>query len=338
MMSSLGLDCASSCAAIRAQICRFREVEELHYCQGEDSSEPMPVIMAPAFDERPADDLGSLLLGALRDLVVNAKLARAEFLTIPVSLSLPSWAPAARIPEVRDRFLLDVSARGGYPTLARAKVTADDGAGMMAALAWAQGSIASGEIRGCVVAGVGSYFHSETLARLDAAGRLKSERNTDAFIPGECGVALLVESLDLVEKHGGTPLGVLHAIGQGHEPRGVASREISSGRGLGQAIEQALGAAQATESIEWAACDLNGESYRAREWGLAQVYLPRLLAKVRTVWHPADCLGDVGGASAGVLLATVARAFARGYHPSDRALVWTASEQGARSALVVDKP
>jgi hypothetical protein len=34
----------------------------------------------------------------------------------------------------------------------------------------------------------------------------------------------------------------------------------------------------------------------------------------------------------------VARAFARGYHPSDRALVWTASEQGARSALVVDKP
>jgi 3-oxoacyl-[acyl-carrier-protein] synthase-1 len=339
MVSAAGVGVGGSCAAIRAQICRFREVENLYYCQGDNASgERAPVVMAPAFKERPREALGALCLGALRDLVGSSRLARRDLSSLRLSLCLPSWAPAAQSRDALDRFLRDLAAQAGFAGIQSATVTAGGHSGMLAAISQAAGDLAARGERGCVLAGVGSYFNTETLAALDAAGRLKSERNRDGFVPGECGVAILLESVSALEKRGAAPLAILRGTGNGREPRGIVSGNPSSGQGLRGAIEQAFASAQLNAGVEWVVCDLNGESFRAREWGLVQSYLPTLVGTVRRVWHPADCIGDVGAASGGVLLATVARAFARGYHPATRALVWAGSDEGARSAMIIDKP
>ena len=177
-----------------------------------------------------------------------------------------------------------------------------------------------------MIVGVGSLFDPETLTALDTAGRLKSEQNPDGFIPGECATAVLLERWPEAEKRGATPFAIVQGMGIGREPQSIASGEPSTGQGLCQAIEHACAVAGASTGADWAVSDLNGESYRAREWGLVQGRLPALLNGMRTVWHPADCIGDVGAATGGLLVAMVARAFARAYAPAPRALVWAALE------------
>lgn len=342
MVSPVGTDVISSCAAIRAQVCGFREVEDIHYLRGEhERDERTPVIMAPVFRVRPADPVADLLLEALRDLAGGAGLRRSQSSPLRLRVCLPPWAPAARPGPERERFLQSLAQRAGVTTIEAVAAPAEDSAGMLAAVVEAAEQIAQAGPRvaePCLVAGVGSYFDPKTLAELEALGRLKSATNRDGFIPGECGVVLLLEAVEVARERGVRPLAILRGWGRDMEPRSLASGEISSGQGLARAIKQAFASVEATTGVTWVACDLNGESYRASEWGLVQASLPALVGTVRATWHPADCIGDVGGASGGVLLATVARAFARGYHPAQRALVWTGSDRGARSAVIVDKP
>jgi 3-oxoacyl-[acyl-carrier-protein] synthase-1 len=59
------------------------------------------------------------------------------------------------------------------------------------------------------------------------------------------------------------------------------------------------------------------------------------LGGVKHLLHPADCLGDVGAATGGVLLGLAARAFERGYALASRALLFVASDDGARAALTI---
>jgi 3-oxoacyl-[acyl-carrier-protein] synthase I len=78
-------------------------------------------------------------------------------------------------------------------------------------------------------------------------------------------------------------------------------------------------------------CDLNGESYRAFEWGVVAARLGDRGALERLV-HPAVCLGDIGAATFGVLTTAVAAAFRRGYAAADEAIIWTSSDGPARAA------
>jgi hypothetical protein len=69
--------------------------------------------------------------------------------------------------------------------------------------------------------------------------------------------------------------------------------------------------------------------------GLVRVRLTQQLQGLRRLWHPADCLGDVGAATGGVLMAVLGRSFQRGYAPADRALLWAGNDEGQRTALVL---
>ena len=100
---------------------------------------------------------------------------------------------------------------------------------------------------------------------------------------------------------------------------------------LVQALDKVLGG----EPFAWVACDLNGESERGREWGLCQVRLGARARELGALWHPADCWGEVGAATGALLAGLVCRAFERGYAPADRCVVWTGSDDGARTAVAL---
>ena len=54
--------------------------------------------------------------------------------------------------------------------------------------------------------------------------------------------------------------------------------------------------------------------------------------------HEADCVGDVGATSGGLLAACAVQAFARDYAPARRALLWTSADDQARAAVCIETP
>ena len=82
-------------------------------------------------------------------------------------------------------------------------------------------------------------------------------------------------------------------------------------------------------------CDLNGERYRANEWGHALSRSFGASVPPELVWHPADCLGDCG-AAAGVLNVIFGTlALARRSVPDGEVLVWGSSDDGERGAALL---
>ena len=167
--------------------------------------------------------------------------------------------------------------------------------GMASCILEASKLLATGEIEFCIVGGIESYHETETLDALDGDFRLKSARAVDGFIPGEGAVLLLLETAAKAAVRKANPLGVLSEFGFGKEIRNYASDLMSSGDGLRQALQPALARPPKPGSAgRWVLCDLNGESYRASEWGIVRTRLGERLEPIVDLVHPADCLGDIG--------------------------------------------
>ncbi|MEY4512751.1 MAG: 3-oxoacyl-(acyl carrier protein) synthase [Pseudomonadota bacterium] len=76
---------------------------------------------------------------------------------------------------------------------------------------------------------------------------------------------------------------------------------------------------------------LNGESFGAKAWGVAHTRHHPLFAPDLTFEHPADSYGDVGAATATLLLA-LADETLRNEQRRGPALVWAASDRGSCGA------
>jgi len=337
MVSSVGIDMIQTCASVRAGINRFRE-NPGYVCKPEDldwvDPEPYVGAAAPWLEHAPYEErIEALLLDALQDLIRNSGMTREALAGTGVCVSLPAHVlPETALLEGRisDLFRKAAGGKGAPPTL-----FTSGHAGGFDALANAVSDLRQGKYKACIVAGADSYHDSRILAKLDSDGRLKSKRNKDGFIPGEGASALLVETRAGAQQRKASILAVLSGLGLGRESATVNSDRPSSGRGLAQAIGMALSGENQPAEILWAAGDLNGESYRAGEWGLCQVALPAFFRALKHVWHPADATGDVGAASGPMLVSLVARAFERGYARADRCLIFGSSDGEARGAIIL---
>ena len=202
-------------------------------------------------------------------------------------------------------------------------------------LSEAQRIMAEGEADAVILLAVDSYFAAERLEVLDEAWRLRSARNVDGFTPGEAAAALFLEPLAARKRKAQAVLGPV-AIAE--EANLITSDKQSTGGALTTAVRRALAGSSTTGPCSWVLCDMNGESYRAYEWGLAMARVPARLGSVAKLSHPAECLGDVGAATGGVLLGVAATGFVRGYAPGGEALLWAASDGPTRAALRVEAP
>src|SRR5690606_33594935 len=136
---------------------------------------------------------------------------------------------------------------------------------------------------------------------------------------------------------GASPLLAIAGAGRGREPNPIEGAKTSTGAGLTAAIRGAHAAARASAQVQWLVSDLDGERYKAFEWGLAWPRLGDCMDGALVHWHPADCIGNVGAAAAAVHLACISAAFSRGYAPAARALVTAANDGGQRAAMIVGR-
>lgn len=339
MVSALGPDAATGLAAMRAGVARLAEWQGYMSATappGGWDGEMAPLVTSAAptpFGEDDGDRYAALLRPALQDLIRGAGLGRAAFAEAGLFLALPEagrpgWSGAA---DFTARFF--DGTRMPRPALLWT-VEAGHAGGLMA-LRQALAALGEGRVPRAIVAGVDTGLEPAHCAALDAAGLLKHEASPNGRSPGEEASAVLLEPAAGAAERGARALAAVGAVGTARETP-AEDGAPSDGSALTEAVRSACGADGA--AFSWVACDLNGERARAREWGLVSVRLRTLLAEVPHLWHPADCRGDVGAATATSLLAAGARAFGRGYAPADRCLVWAASDTGERAAAVLGAP
>ncbi len=186
----------------------------------------------------------------------------------------------------------------------------------------------------CVVGGVESYWHPDTLDWLDESGRLSSGENLDGFIPGEGAGFLVLATAERARRQGLPCLATLLATATAEEPHPLSSTGISIGAGLTTAVQQVLHA----EKADWVVCDMNGESYRATEWAYAYLRTGKRHRDPLLLWHPADTYGDVGAASGAILMGIALSSFRRRYARGPSCLTWTSSDDGLRGAALLSAP
>ncbi len=81
-------------------------------------------------------------------------------------------------------------------------------------------------------------------------------------------------------------------------------------------------------------CDMNGEPYRADEFGFAVIRAGDLLHSSSDFATPATCWGDVGAATGPLILMLCDMAAKKGYPPELVTGAFTSAESGERSGFV----
>jgi 3-oxoacyl-[acyl-carrier-protein] synthase-1 len=335
-ITAVGTDVAQTCASIRAGIHGARE-HAWFRPEGWDPEwdAPPPLVAAPVREVDPALEgpprLLALLVPALGDLVKAARLRRADLGECALLLALPEADEAVDAWRLSETFVAALCAKTGL-AFKLLRVSRAGRTGGLALLGEAGALIGAREVRSAIVTGVDSYLSGDRLALLDRTHRLKSPRNVDGFVPGEAAAALFVEAPGHAAARRVPVLATVTHVGLGDEPQPLRGDRQSSGRGLAEALRAVV-----PERARWVLCDLNGESYRAFEWGVVRARLGASLGDVERLVHPAASLGDVGAATGGVLAACVVAALQRGYAVADEAVLWASGDGAGRAAARLER-
>ena len=199
--------------------------------------------------------------------------------------------------------------------------------------------IRSGAVDFCLVGGVDSYLDVATLEWLEGCQQIHSagaRNNAWGFIPGEAAGFCLLASAKGAAACGLDRTVTIRAVEMAVEPSLIKTDAICLGWGLTAAFEQAFqsldGGADMVDEIY---CDMNGEPYRAEEYGFASLRTAERFVDAGAFIAPADCWGDVGAASGPLYLNLAGIAHRKRYSEAERTLIWASSEGGERTAAIV---
>ena len=110
-------------------------------------------------------------------------------------------------------------------------------------------------------------------------------------------------------------------------PRRWVPGRPCAAEGLVQAIRAALDEAGiALKDCDHRIADVSGEEYRFKEAALAVTRLLRDRKVLFSLWHPADCIGEVGAATLPAMMAMLLRRRPQGLSAGAR-ILWTSWER-----------
>lgn len=326
MATSVGLSAPAACAAIRCGLTNFNEIRFM-------DSHGQWLIGAEVPLENPWRGRAKLShLAALAVKEATVGLDGNALRQTPLVLCLAHPERPGRILEQDQHLLLEICQQVGTDFDAQSLTIANDRVGGVQALAKAHELLATGRYRHCLVAGVDSYLTGATLAAYEKENRLLTEKNSDGFIPGEAGAAVLLTTA----RQAPEAAIAIQGWGSGQEPAHLGADLPLRGDGLAAAIKNALAMAGCDlGDLDYRICDLSGEQYYFKEAALALLRLLRKRKEEFDIWHPAECIGETGAAIVPVMLAVAAAAAAKGYAKGPRVLLHCANDDGRRGALVL---
>jgi len=186
-----------------------------------------------------------------------------------------------------------------------------------------------------LVIAVDSWFEPFLVERLLGAGRLKSDEQPVGLAPGEAAACVLLETTQSAQGRSANVLSYLGRITAAQEAVDPVSAAHASGPGLAQAVAGALHDAETGFSGD-VFLDLNGEPWRAHQWGTAAANLRAKLVQAK-LHLPATSIGDTGAASGAVGICLASESFRRGWAKGDSALVVSSAEWGETACVRIER-
>jgi len=352
-VTPVGLCAQSSCAALRAGVARLGELET--YRVTGDLFDKAPVVGGrvptewfdggPEEREWPGHELFGVPPPVPPEQVVAPDEARLLQLAPPAAREAitqarlgPREAAAAGVFVGLDEHdasgaLLAAVARELPGAPAFLEALSDGRCAALTAIGAAARALREERIDAAVVGGVDSWVRGPVVQRLEASGLVRSADNPQGLIPGEAAGFVVLERAADADRRGARILARLLGTGSAEEPT-TGTDDPNQAVGLTRALREAHDASGGLQEPPLVVCDLNGDRYRATEWAMAMLRTIGGLHGDLDVWHPADCVGDTGAASGALNTIWALVAFQKRYAPSDRALVWGASEGSRRAAAI----
>jgi len=314
----VGRSALKAAAAVRCGISAYRE----HPYMIDRYGEPMVVAQADWLPEvsLPQDRMIRLGTDALLDaLQIARSISYRGGLSIVFAMSgmnLPSEESQA----MTARAILAELSQAGISS--QGKVLAEGNAVGVKAIQQACHRLQSGSEEMIAVVGVDSHLGREQLESIDYAGRLHTINNSWGFTPGEGAGALVLTTGRILGRNKITPLARVAAVATGNESKLLGTKTICIGEGLTQAFRGAL---SDSDKVVHSYCDLNGETYRADEFGFAVCRTGKGFHDAGSFNAAAECWGDVGAASVPLQVALATSAWARNYAKGSNVLCWSSS-------------
>ena len=323
MVTAVGLDAASSCAAMRGKIDGFQETRFVASSGGWLTGAPVPLPRNWIGLKR----LAHLAAGAIHDVFESTPDARNQCSLIlclaeedrPGTLTPDSAKLAAMIGDIID-----------IPARTKTRVIAHGRPSGIVALEQARRILKRNEAPYVLIVGVDSYLSGVSVAHYLANERLPTPDNANGFIPGEAAAAVLVSAT----KPGALALG---GVGLAREKAAIYNAEELPLRadGMTEAYRLAMEQAGVTlAQIDYRIADLIGEQYLFKQTALAALRLERGRKEFQDLWSPAESLGNVGAAVVPMMIGMALAAQQKGYSGGTPVLIEASADDGACGAAV----
>jgi 3-oxoacyl-[acyl-carrier-protein] synthase-1 len=340
-LCAVGRGMAQIHASVRAGLGAFRatSIHDRHF-------EPITMALLPEDELEPLAEAieGRVYTSRLRRMLrlaapalrESVALLPADRSAIPLFLALPELRPGARPIGNAEIFSAFAEQSGVALDGARSGLFPSGRAAALLALRAGARFLAEQRADAVLVGGVDTYLDLALLAELDAEGRILGQRVMDGFVPGEGAAFVLLRAPAATSTEERPPSVALLGVATAEDPGHRYSSEPARGEGLAHAMDSLFTAMPSpTAAIESVFAGFNGESFQAKEWGVARLRHTDRFAPAARIDHPADCFGDAGAALGALLLALAHAALIRGNRKGP-ALVFASSDREQRGCALLN--
>lgn len=326
MVTGVGLNAPASCAAIRCALDNFQETRFM-----DDGGEW--IIGSEVLLEQPwrgKTKLIKMAAAAMRECLEEHKQLNPQ--STPLLLCLSEHERKGRVIDDDNQFFLDLQEELGLEFHEKSQIIAKGYVAVAVALKHAQSLIQEIKVGHVIIAATDSLLVGPTLSHYEKNDRLLTSTNSNGFIPGEAAAALVVEPVYTKPEN----QLICEGLGFGVEHAHVDSEEPLKADGLMAAIRASLNDAGCDEGdLDFKITDASGEQYHFKEASLAFSRIDRTHRKEFDIWHPADCIGEVGAAMGAVMLAVLKAACKKGYSKGNHILAHLGNDDGKRSSMII---
>lgn len=335
LVTPVGLDSIMTPSSIWAGITRYYEIPDFVTPKGASS---VGSFVKGITDNRSGTDrLLSMAVPAAQEALFMAEEYYGD-LDIPNSQLILSMSPQERpvYEEFEEEDMQTFLGLIQAEKISSIEIIREGNSGGILALLKSMALLKRGEMKACIIGGVDSLVEYPSLAWLEDKKRLKTDDRPDGLIPGEAAGFIVLELASTAEKRGAPVLGEILSAAHTKEDADIFSDKPLLGKGLSESIRNTLEQAQIESSdLHGIICDLNGENYRFKEWGIVQSRVLNGSSPAPDLWHPAEYIGDIGAASIVVYMAIGVAAIKNNYFRGPNLLIWASSDTGGRGSCLL---
>lgn len=323
MVTAVGLDAPSACAAMRAKLDGFQETRFVGDAGEWLVGAPVPMPRNWAGEKRMAHLAAAAICEAF-EAIPNARGRTA------LVLCLGEESRPGRPYRDGSGLLRRIAEIVEVEPHSQSRIVAHGRPSGHVALQHARRILTSGDAPFVMIAGVDSYLTPQAVSRYLRDRRLVTSDNPNGFIPGEAAAAVLCTRADKGLR--------LFGLGLTRETASIYNADDLPlrGDGMTDAYRVALDETGISMNrVGYRISDLIGEQYWFKQTALASLRLVRERSEFLDLWSPAESLGNVGAAVVPLMLGMALTAAAKGYAAGNPVLVEASNDAGACGAAVL---